>query len=252
MKKINVFGVKFSDVDDETLQEILTKNIEGANNFKIVTPNPEIVMSACKDESLKNLINNSDLVLKDGIGIVIAQKIAKINANGRQTGFDTLKKILKIANDRNLKIYIVGAKQEVLDKAISNINKDYPNIKIAGSHNGYFELGTDKEVEIINDIRQKEPDIVVSAMGFPKQELFISKLDSLTSMSIGVGGSLDVISGNLKRAPRWIQKIGMEWLYRLIKEPSRIKRQLVIPKFLLKVITHKKNIREELWNKLTI
>lgn len=246
MKKINVFGVKFSDVDDETLQEILTKNIEGANNFKIVTPNPEIVMSACKDESLKNLINNSDLVLKDGIGIVIAQKIAKINANGRQTGFDTLKKILKIANDRNLKIYIVGAKQEVLDKAISNINKDYPNIKIAGSHNGYFELGTDKEVEIINDIRQKEPDIVVSAMGFPKQELFISKLDSLTSMSIGVGGSLDVISGNLKRAPRWIQKIGMEWLYRLIKEPSRIKRQLVIPKFLLKVITHKKNIREEL------
>lgn len=246
MKKINVFGVKFSDVDDETLQEILTKNIEGANNFKIVTPNPEIVMSACKDESLKNLINNSDLVLKDGIGIVIAQKVAKINANGRQTGFDTLTKILKIANDRNLKIYIVGAKQEVLDKAISNINKDYPNIKIAGSHNGYFELDTDKEVEIINDIRQTEPDVVVSAMGFPKQELFISKLGSLTSMSIGVGGSLDVISGNLKRAPRWIQKIGMEWLYRLIKEPSRIKRQLVIPKFLLKVITHKKNIREEL------
>lgn len=246
MRKINLFGIKFSDISDEELDYILRENISRANNFKIVTPNPEIVMIAIKNDNLKELINNSNLVLKDGIGIIIAQKIAGINANGRQTGFDTLIKILDIANQKNLKLYIVGAKQETLEKAISKIKKDYKNIDVVGYHNGYFDLNTDKENIIIEDIKDKNPDIVVSAMGFPKQEKFINKLDGLTSMSIGVGGSLDVISGNLKRAPKWIQKIGMEWLYRLIKEPSRIKRQLVIPKFLLKVIFNKKQIREEL------
>lgn len=252
MKKINIFGIKFSDINDEELDAILREKIIGANNFKIVTPNPEIVMRACKDESLKELINSSGLVLKDGVGIVIAQKMAGIEGNGRQTGFDTLTKIFKIADDNKAKIYIVGAKQETLEQSIEKIKADYPNIDIVGCHNGYFDLDTEVEANIIEDIREKRPDIVVSAMGFPKQEKFIAKLDGITSMSIGVGGSLDVISGNLKRAPKWVQKIGMEWLYRLIQEPSRIKRQMVIPKFLIKVTTNKKQIREELWKTLII
>lgn len=246
MRKINVLGVKFSDINDHELDEILRSNMTGSNNFKIITPNPEIVMRAKKDKKLIELINSAGLVLKDGVGIVIAQKIAGIEGEGRQTGFDTLKKILSIADERALDIYIVGAKQETLDQAIQNIKKDYKNLNVVGSHNGYFELNSPQEQEILKDIENKKPHLVVSAMGFPKQEYFISKLDGLTSMSIGVGGSLDVISGNLKRAPKWVQKIGMEWFYRLLKEPSRIKRQLVIPHFLIKVVTNKKSIREEL------
>lgn len=246
MRKINVLGVKFSDINDQELDEILSSNISWSNNFKIITPNPEIVMRAQKDKELIRLINSAGLVLKDGVGIVIAQKIAGIEGEGRQTGFDTLKKILSIADERALDIYIVGAKQETLDQATQNIKKDYKNLNIVGAHNGYFELNSPQEQEILKDIKDKKPHLVVSAMGFPKQEYFISKLDGLTSMSIGVGGSLDVISGNLKRAPKWVQNIGMEWFYRLLKEPSRIKRQLVIPHFLIKVVANKKSIREEL------
>ena len=137
MRKINVLGVKFSDINDQELDEILRSNISTSNNFKIITPNPEIVMRAQKDQKLIELINSAGLVLKDGVGIVIAQKIAGIEGEGRQTGFDTLKKILSIADERALDIYIVGAKQETLDQAIENIKKDYKNLNIVGSHNGY-------------------------------------------------------------------------------------------------------------------
>ncbi len=243
--KVEVLGVKFDDIGETGLIDILNEIIsgEGRDNFKIITPNPEIVYAANKDESLLGMINSAGLVLKDGIGIIIAQKLKGIEAQGRLTGYDTLTKILSLANSNNNSIYIVGAKEEIVSKAVDAIKDEYQNINIMGYHNGYFSEDSKEEESIIDDIKASSPDIVVVAMGFPKQEKFMSKLKN-NKLSIGCGGSLDVLSGEMKRAPQFIQKIGMEWLYRLFKEPSRIKRQVAIPKFLFKILFTKNSVRK--------
>lgn len=247
MNKINVLGVKFSDISDEKLMDCLKDAINGKGNIRIVTPNPEIVMSANKDENLMKLINNSDLVLKDGIGIKIAEKIKKVNGEKRQTGIETLERILKLADENGLSVYFVGAKEEILNKAISNIKSKFSNLVISGSHNGYFKENSDEEIKILADIEDKKPDILVAAMGFPKQDVFLSKTD-VPKISIGCGGSLDVYSGEVKRSPEWMQKAGLEWLYRLLKEPKRIKRQIVIPIFLGKILFNKESCFMEVSN----
>ena len=107
--------------------------------------------------------------------------------------------------------------------------------KRQGQHNGYFKDGSPEEEQILKDIEEKKPDLLIAAMGFPKQEIFLTKTES-PKVSIACGGSLDVMSGEVKRAPRWMQKVGLEWFYRLIKDPGRIKRQIVIPVFLWKIV----------------
>lgn len=247
VNKVNVLGIKFSDIDDDSLMSCLIDAINGKGNIRIVTPNPEIVMAANKDEFLKKLINDSELVLKDGIGIKIAEKIKKVEGKKRQTGIETLEKILRLSDERNLSVYFVGAKEEILQKAIKNIKEKFSNIVISGSHNGYFKEDSEEERKIFKDIADKKPDVLVCAMGFPKQEIFLSKTDE-PKISIGCGGSLDVYSGVVKRSPKWMQKAGLEWFYRLVKEPKRIKRQIVIPLFLGKILFNKESCYMEVNN----
>lgn len=247
VNKVNVLGIKFSDIDDESLMNCLTDAIYGKGNIRIVTPNPEIVMAANKDENLKKLINDSQLILKDGIGIKIAEKIKKVDGKKRQTGIETLEKILKLSDENSLNVYFVGAKEEILQKAIKNIKDKFKNINVVGSHNGYFKANSDDEKKILEDIKSKNSDILVAAMGFPKQEIFLSKTN-VPKISIGCGGSLDVYSGAVKRSPEWMQKAGLEWFYRLIKEPKRIKRQIVIPLFLGKILFNKESCFMEVDN----
>lgn len=244
METVNVLGVKFSNVSAEMLETVLREAVSGEKNVRIVTPNPEIVMAAHKDAELMELINSSDLVLKDGVGIKIAEKLKHVEGFERQTGIATLEKILSIADELRLKVYFVGAKEATLFKAVDKIKEKYPNLEVFGMHDGYFKENSEEETKIIADINKKKPDILVAAMGFPKQEKFLA-LTETPKISIGCGGSLDVISGNVKRAPKWMQKAGFEWFYRLIKEPKRIKRQMVIPLFLAKIIFNKKSCFKE-------
>ncbi|MCI6609529.1 MAG: WecB/TagA/CpsF family glycosyltransferase [Ezakiella sp.] len=244
METVNVLGVKFSNVSAEMLETVLREAVSGEKNVRIVTPNPEIVMAAHKDAELMELINSSDLVLKDGVGIKIAEKLKHVEGFERQTGIATLEKILSIADELRLKVYFVGAKEATLFKAVDKIKEKYPNLEVVGMHDGYFKENSEEETKIIADINKKKPDILVAAMGFPKQEKFLA-LTETPKISIGCGGSLDVISGNVKRAPKWMQKAGFEWFYRLIKEPKRIKRQMVIPLFLAKIIFNKKSCFKE-------
>lgn len=244
MEKINVLGVKFSNISAEMLDAVLRDAVSGEKNIRIVTPNPEIVMAAHKDAELMELINSSALVLKDGVGIKIAEKLKHVDGFERQTGIATLEKILAIADESKLKVYFVGAKEETLVKAVDKIKEKHPNLAVVGMHDGYFKENSEDEAKIIADINEKKPDILVAAMGFPKQEKFLALTDS-PKISIGCGGSLDVISGNVKRAPKWMQKAGLEWFYRLIKEPKRLKRQMVIPVFLAKIIFNKKSCFKE-------
>lgn len=244
MENREIFGVKIHNI---TFEEAV-KEVEGflkGNTLKVIyTPNPEIVMGAKDDDKLKDLLNSGDLVTADGIGLIYASRIKKKPLKERVTGYDLSLRLLEIANDNKYKLYLLGGKEGVAQAAAENIKKDYPNIDIVGYHHGYFKgshLGyenTEEENKIINEINSKNPDIIFVGLGFPKQELWInSNKEKINGrVIIGNGGVMDILSGNLKATPDIYRKIGLEWLHRLVKEPSRIKRQIIIPKFMLKVI----------------
>ncbi len=210
----------------------------------IYTPNTEIVMACKEDEKLREIVNSGDLIIPDGIGLIHASNIKNKPLKERVTGFDLSIKILEIANREGYSLYLLGGKDGVAKEAGKNIEKNYPNINIVGYHHGYFKgshIGDKdhpEEVAIIDEIVKKKPDIIFVGLGFPKQEIWIEEnKDRLPSkVIIGNGGTMDILSGNTKRAPEIFQRLGLEWLYRLIKEPSRIKRQLVLPKFMLQVL----------------
>jgi N-acetylglucosaminyldiphosphoundecaprenol N-acetyl-beta-D-mannosaminyltransferase len=221
--------------------------------FVIYTPNTEIVMLCDKDEELKKIINEGDLVLPDGIGLVIASKIKKIPLKERVTGFDTSVELLKIASENGYKIFLLGGSPEVGEKASQIIQSTYGNI-VSGWQHGYFKgyhtgvENSEEENKIIERINNLNPDILFVGLGSPKQEKWINryKNDLKVNLIIGNGGTMDVISGKAKRAPVIFQRMGLEWLYRLVKDPKRIKRQMVLPIFILKIIFGDKNIVKNL------
>ena len=241
---IKILGVRINNLDmDETMTKIDVFLDKDELNY-IYTPNPEIVMRAGRDEEFKKIINSASLNLCDGIGLMIASKLKKRPLKSRVTGYDTSIKILELMNERHLSLFLLGAKPGIAEKAIERINHDYPNIVIAGYNNGYFNgshnghASCDEEEALIQKINDSKADAIFVGMGAGYQEKFIyyNKDKLKTKLAIANGGVIDVLAGNVKIAPTFIRKIGMEWLYRLIKEPKRFKRQLDIPKFLMKII----------------
>lgn len=251
METIEIFGTKVHNTTLEEAMKTIELYLKSEKLNVIYTPNTEIIMSAKDDENLKRLLNDGDLVTADGIGLVYGAKIKKRPLKERVTGFDMSINMLKIANENNYSLYLLGGKDGIAKDAVNNIKKDYPNVKISGYHHGYFkgnhtgDLDSEDENNIINEINSKSPDIIFVGLGFPKQEIWIdSNKDKIKSrVIIGNGGVMDILSGNAKRAPDIYQRLGLEWLYRLVQEPSRIKRQMVIPKFMFKVIFGKDVVR---------
>lgn len=251
MDSIEIFGVRINNIRLSESTEILESFLKGDELKTIYTPNTEIVMTAKKDENIKRIINHGNLITPDGIGLIHGSKIRKKPLKERVTGVDISIKLLEIANKESYSLYLLGGKEGIAKKAGENILREYPNIKLVGCHHGYFKgshIGYndhEEELNIINNINEAKPDIIFVGLGFPKQEIWIdANKDRLNSkVIIGNGGTMDVLSGNVKRAPKIFQKLGLEWLYRLIKEPSRIGRQMVIPKFMLCILFSKDPIK---------
>ncbi|SHH51158.1 N-acetylglucosaminyldiphosphoundecaprenol N-acetyl-beta-D-mannosaminyltransferase [Caloranaerobacter azorensis DSM 13643] len=249
---IKIMGIRINKV---TLDSAVDKVHEFVNNGKtnvIYTPNTEIVMAARKDDELRNLLNEGDLNLPDGIGLVYASKIKKKPLKERVTGYDISIKIIEIANKEGLSLFLLGGRQGVALKACENIKEKYSNVKIAGFHHGYFKgthtgyEGHREEMEVIKKINDAKPDILFVGFGAPRQEKWIhANKDKLNcKVIIGNGGTLDVLAGNVKRAPEIFQRLGLEWLYRLLKEPWRFKRQMVLPLFAILVLFSKDDVVE--------
>ncbi len=247
MESIKIFGVKINNITfDEAVEEI-KGYLKGNSLRTIYTPNPEIVMGAKEDEELRKLLNTADMVTADGIGLIYASKIKGKPLKERVTGYDLSLKMLEIGNENSYGIYLLGGKEGIAKEAGVNIKKDYPNINVLGHHHGYFKgshngyINHKEEEKIVDEINASNPDIIFVGLGFPYQEKWINEnKDKIKGkVIIGNGGVMDILSGNLKPAPDIYRKIGLEWLYRLVKEPSRIKRQIVIPKFIFKVIFSK-------------
>mgnify|MGYP001805872404 FL=1 len=219
----------------------LMKYIEKYEKINIVSGNPEILLNGMKNSKLKESFNaETSLIIPDGIGTVLASKIVKDPVKEKIAGIDVVKEILMKADKEKKSIYLLGAEEEVLVKCIENIKKQHPSLNIAGSHNGFFDLNNCKD--IIEDIKSKDIYAIFVAMGSPRQEIFIDKIlhDSNIKIFMGVGGVFDVFAGKVKRAPKWMISLGLEWLYRTIKEPFRIKRLGAIPKFLIQVVKNRK------------
>jgi N-acetylglucosaminyldiphosphoundecaprenol N-acetyl-beta-D-mannosaminyltransferase len=208
----------------------------------IVTPNSEIVENASRNPELKGLIESAELIIPDGIGLVYASKILTNPLRERVTGIDFLSDILVYLQESGKSIYLLGSKPGVSELAAEKMKEKYPDLKIAGVHHGYFKDDDDKDV--VSLINESGAEFLCVAMGSPRQEKFIHMHgQSFTTIraGMGVGGSLDVWAGTLKRAPEFYQKHGLEWLYRLIQQPSRFKRMLKLPVFMLRVIFSKKS-----------
>ena len=220
----------------------LMNYIDRLDKVNIISGNPEVLFNGLNNDMLKKSFNEKDsIIIPDGVGTVIASKLIKNPVKEKIAGIDVVKDVLIKADKEGKSVYFIGAKEEVVLKCVENIKKDHPNLKIAGYHNGFFDMNNCDD--IINNIQKNNPWAIFVAMGSPRQEIFIEKIKCVTDIKIymGVGGVFDIFAGNLKRAPQWMISLGLEWLYRVVKEPFRIKRLISIPKFLW-IVLKRRNV----------
>lgn len=232
--RTEILGVSFDDV---TLTEAVDRGAELAGTeglSYVVTPNPELVMAAEGNEPFRAALNGADLVLPDGVGVVYAAKILGRPLKGRCPGIDFAAGLMERLAQRGGRLYLLGAKPGVAQRAAEALGEKYPGLVVCGCHDGYFK----EDGPVVADIREKKADVVFVCLGAPKQELWMVTHGPATGarLMVGLGGSLDVFAGEVARAPERWQRLGLEWLYRLVKEPSRIGRMAKLPLFLVKAV----------------
>lgn len=234
MKQVTIMGIPFLHIDQQGFVSLLENRIQQKEKTFVITANPEIVMKANEDPTLMDYTKKATYICADGIGVVKAAKILGDSLPERVTGYDTMVKLLEIGNQKHYKIFLLGAQNETLQKAIAQINSTYPNVEIVGFQDGYFNW---EQNDIAERITESKPDLIFVALGVPRQEKWISEnLDKFThGVFMGVGGSFDVIAGTVKRAPVIWQKLNLEWLYRLLSQPTRFRRMLALPRFAIQV-----------------
>lgn len=230
-----VLGV---NVDKVNMNEAL-KRAEDliSTGGSVFTPNPEIIMKAYENGSYRDVLNGADMVIPDGIGVVYGSKILGNPVPERVAGFDLTCGLLSYAAKNNISVYIYGGKDGVAKKAAEKIHNDF-GVNVCGFEHGYHK----DDSGVLKDINEKKPGILLVCLGAPKQENWIAdnKENLPPCLMIGAGGSVDVLSGQTTRAPKFFLKLNLEWFYRLITEPSRFFRMLVLPKFLVTVMIHGK------------
>lgn len=208
--------------------------IDNGENMQVVTINPEMVELAKKDKDFANVLKHSELVVADGVGIKIALKLKGVNQE-RIGGIDYSRSLIEMCARNNLRLALLGAKEEVINTVCQKLKCEFENLNIVFSHNGYFN----DENAILNEIKKACPQVLLCALGAPKQEFIIYRLKEMLQgcTMVGVGGSFDVFAGCVQRAPIMWQKLGLEWLYRTIKQPERFRRIFpTLPIFLFESI----------------
>ncbi len=225
--KRDILGIRFDDVTLEEAAEAGSALLDEGGFHYVVTPNPEFILAAESDLVFRNILNQADLVLPDGIGVVYSSKILGTPLKGRVPGIDFAEQMLAVLNQRGGRLFLLGAKPGVAQQAGENILARYPNIVLCGTQDGYF---TD-ELAVVRKVADAQPDLLFVCLGAPKQEKFMSRWGVHTGakLAIGLGGALDVFAGNVERAPEQWQKLGLEWAYRLKKEPQRFGRMARLP-----------------------
>lgn len=237
MKKENYLGVNVVTLNYEEIIDDIKNRINSGRKSTIIAVNPEKFITAGKDPVVKELINEATYQIPDGIGVLLASKLKGGEIHSRVTGVDMMARLLQFAADEQKRVFLFGAKEEVVKKAKEKIEESYKNIEVVGYSNGYVN----DNHQLVDQINASKADILFVALGSPRQELWIREYMDKLDVKVfqGVGGSFDVFAGHVKRAPLFFRKLGLEWFYRLITDPKRIKRQMALPLFLLKIIREK-------------
>lgn len=237
MNRVKLLGY---EIDTFSFDEAINYALELEKQDKVsqvVTINPEMFDCAKVDEEFSDILNKAEMVIPDGVGVKIGLKILGQNVE-RIAGIDFARKMLEISAQNNMPVAIIGAKSEVINKAKENLEEEIENINIVYVQDGYFQ----DDDRVLEELKQASPRLVLVALGSPKQEKFINKARNILScgLMVGVGGSFDVWSGTVERAPEIYQKLGIEWLYRTVKQPERFKRIFpTLPLFVLRVINER-------------
>ena len=250
MSKINIRGVMFDNVDMDEALEIAKKFVCSDGPSVIYTPNSEIVQLCVEQKDFCDVINSADMIIPDGAGVLLASKILKTPLKEKVAGIELAQKLIEYCAESGKKLFFLGSKPETTDEngnkvsstadeAAKKLKEKYPDLNVCGTADGYFK---DKDSDrIIEKINASEADIVFVCLGCPRQENWIHSFKNRTNASllIGLGGSLDVFAGRVKRAPNFFVKMNLEWFYRLLKQPQRLGRMMKIPKFLFQTYINK-------------
>lgn len=235
---VEILGVPFSTLTFSETLDLLNNKLRGDTPHHIITANPEIVMLGREDSSFMALLHSVDLITPDGIGAVWASKYYGEAIHDRVTGVELSTGLIEACAEQGLGVFLLGASPQSNTLAIKNLRQRYPRLRIAGQ-DGYFK---EQDVpDVLAAIREFKPALLLVGLGVPRQEHFIAghKSQLGVPVMIGVGGCIDIFAGVVKRAPKLWQQMRMEWLYRLLSQPSRWRRQLVLPKFVITVLTDK-------------
>lgn len=234
--RVNLLGAGIDALGMEESVEQVAGFVRNGQPRRIMTLNPEFLYRAQFERELLDLVKRADLVTPDGVGIVWACRIAGSPVPERVTGIDLMLRLVEKAAAEGWRVYLLGGAPGVADEAAEKLRMVYPNLRVAGSHHGYFQ--ENEGIKVAGEINKTKPDLLFVALGAPKQEKWIDRYLEKTgaAVAVGVGGSLDVLAGRVRRAPRWVRRLRLEWLYRLFREPSRWRRQLVLPLFAWMVI----------------
>lgn len=239
---VSIFEIPFSKLNMKDTVSYLTEAVHSGRPHQVITANPIMVMAALDDPKYKTMMQNADLIVPDGSGIVWAAGVGGDPLTERVTGFDMLHELFKVGENYRWKFYLLGTTPEVIQEAAQRLQMQYPAAIIAGYRDGFF--GPEQDDEVIEDIRAAAPDLLFVARGADTQEPWIARYKERLGVPVmmGVGGSFDIISGKSKRAPKVFQKLKLEWFYRLLREPTRFKRMLALPKFAVKVLREKEKV----------
>lgn len=233
--RVQVRGLSFDNLTvDETIDR-LTERLEHGTQTAVFTPNAEIVQACIDDPSLYPIVGSADLLVPDGIGVIKAAKILGTPLKEKVAGVVVGERLIEeLSHRQNHSLFLLGGKPGVAEIAATKLTEKYPGLRIAGLHDGYFRKDGDENEAVLQEIRESGADVLYVCLGAPTQEKWIyanrSALPQVTLL-LGLGGSVDVYAGTVKRAPKIFIKLGLEWFYRLCKEPRRIGRMMNLPRF---------------------
>lgn len=238
---IDIFGIPFAKITQKEALEILENFLNEPTNHIIVTPNPEGVMQSRRNPVFANALRSANLSLADGIGIILASIFLRQKLPERVRGVDTIFALFEKLSrkQRDFTAYFLGSIPGIAEKAKEKMQKRFPHLKVVGLHNGFFS--EEEEKDILNEINRLSPDILLVCTGMPRAEIWATKNKKINvRLTLCLGGTLDIMGNAAKLAPSFMRKLGLEWLYRLIRQPSRAARMLDIPRFIWAVIKYSK------------